>query len=344
MSIRYVKHKLIDAQKWNAAIQNSQHPLIYGHFEYLTAITESQWDALIFGDYEVVFPLPFKKILGIKYLVQPVWCQQLGAFGNSAAMVTTDDFFKIISTKFLRVRLQFNNYFDISKNHQTLFERSIPASLKKENPGNCYPVLDSSQVGLLTAHIHKSLKKLGVLGQKNNLVLPLNQAIQYNKDCRKNLNHLKSLTVNYKINQISVEEAIGVYRVAWGSQNPTLRDPQYKLLANAYHAFHQNHITQSHSFVISAHQEAKTLGTAIFFITATTNDNKLRTLHYVCAGPTSEGRDIGIMHGIIDFVIEHFKGQNVLFDFEGSSIPSVAAFYKKFGAIEHPFFTFRSGF
>jgi hypothetical protein len=55
------------------------------------------------------------------------------------------------------------------------------------------------------------------------------------------------------------------------------------------------------------------------------------------------GRAIGIMHGIINWVIQKYEGENVLLDFEGSSIPSVASFYKKFGATEFPYFVFQRG-
>lgn len=41
------------------------------------------WDALVWGDYEAVMPLPWKKKWGIKYVYTPMFLQRLGLFGNN---------------------------------------------------------------------------------------------------------------------------------------------------------------------------------------------------------------------------------------------------------------------
>jgi effector-binding domain-containing protein len=305
MSIQYVDHHQIDPTKWDSAILRSPHPLAYGLFEYLNAVCESQWDALIYNDYEAVFPLPFKKKFGIKYLVQPVFCQQLGAFGSNVN-VSTHDFLSAIPKRFFRVRLQLNPYFD-----QTNEVESIQTK---------------------PAGIIASSRKLTT---KTNMTIQLSQPLDYNKDCKKNLHRLAELPIEYKINAISIREAIDTYRKAWGKQNPEIEDEHYQLFANA--------CTEKLSFTVTAHhqKEGDLLGAAIFLITP---ENTKRSLHYVCAGPTEAGKSIGVMHGIIDFILNRYKGENMLFDFEGSSIASVASFYKKFGANEEPFFCFNRGF
>ena len=305
MSIQYVDHHQIDPTKWDSAILRSPHPLAYGLFEYLNAVCESQWDALIYNDYESVFPLPFKKKFGIKYIVQPVFCQQLGAFGSNVN-VRTNDFLSAIPKRFLRVRLQLNPYFDQTNEIESI--QTKPAGI-----------------------IASSRK----LTTKTNMTIQLSQPLDYNKDCKKNLHRLAELPIEYKINAISIREAIDTYRKAWGKQNPEIEDEHYQLFANA--------CTDKLSFTVTAHhqKEGDLLGAAIFLITP---ENTKRSLHYVCAGPTEAGKSIGVMHGIIDFILNRYKGENMLFDFEGSSIASVASFYKKFGANEEPFFCFNRGF
>jgi hypothetical protein len=305
MSIQYVDHHQIDPTKWDSAILRSPHPLAYGLFEYLNAVCESQWDALIYNDYEAVFPLPFKKKFGIKYLVQPVFCQQLGAFGSNVN-VSTHHFLSAIPKRFLRVRLQLNPYFDQTNEIESI--QTKPAGI-----------------------IASSRK----LTTKTNMTIQLSQPLDYNKDCKKNLHRLAELPIEYKINAISIRDAIDTYRKAWGKQNPEIGDEHYQLFANA--------CTEKLSFTVTAHhqKEGDLLGAAIFLITP---ENTKRSLHYVCAGPTEAGKSIGVMHGIIDFILNRYKGENMLFDFEGSSIASVASFYKKFGAIEEPFFCFNRGF
>ena len=305
MSIQYVDHHQIDPTKWDSAILRSPHPLAYGLFEYLNAVCESQWDALIYNDYEAVFPLPFKKKFGIKYLVQPVFCQQLGAFGSNVN-VSTHHFLSAIPKRFLRVRLQLNPYFDQTNEIESI--QTKPAGI-----------------------IASSRK----LTTKTNMTIQLSQPLDYNKDCKKNLHRLAELPIEYKINAISIRDAIDTYRKAWGKQNPDIGAEHYQLFANA--------CTDKLSFTVTAHhqKEGDLLGAAIFLITP---ENTKRSLHYVCAGPTEAGKSIGVMHGVIDFILNRYQGENMLFDFEGSSIASVASFYKKFGANEEPFFCFNRGF
>jgi hypothetical protein len=305
MSIQYVDHHQIDPTKWDSAILRSPHPLAYGLFEYLNAVCESQWDALIYNDYEAVFPLPFKKKFGIKYLVQPVFCQQLGAFGSNVN-VSTHHFLSAIPKRFFRVRLQLNPYFDQTNEIESI--QTKPAGI-----------------------IASSRK----LTTKTNMTIQLSQPLDYNKDCKKNLHRLAELPIEYKINAISIRDAIDTYRKAWGKQNPEIGDEHYQLFANA--------CTEKLSFTVTAHhqKEGDLLGAAIFLITP---ENTKRSLHYVCAGPTEAGKSIGVMHGVIDFILNRYQGENMLFDFEGSSIASVASFYKKFGANEEPFFCFNRGF
>ena len=305
MSIQYVDHHQIDPTKWDSAILRSPHPLAYGLFEYLNAVCESQWDALIYNDYESVFPLPFKKKFGIKYIVQPVFCQQLGAFGSNIN-VSTHHFLSAIPKRFLRVRLQLNPYFDQTNEVESI--QTKPAG-----------IIGSS----------------GKLTTKTNMTIQLSQPLDYNKDCKKNLHRLAELPIEYKINAISIRDAIDTYRKAWGKQNPEIGDEHYQRFANA--------CKEKLSFTVTAHhqKEGDLLGAAIFLITP---ENTKRSLHYVCAGPTEAGKSIGVMHGIIDFILNRYKGENMLFDFEGSSIASVASFYKKFGANEEPFFCFNRGF
>ena len=49
------------------------------------------------------------------------------------------------------------------------------------------------------------------------------------------------------------------------------------------------------------------------------------------------GRKSGANHFLLYELIREFSGQNLILDFEGSEIPSINFFYKKFGAIEQPY-------
>lgn len=53
--------------------------------------------------------------------------------------------------------------------------------------------------------------------------------------------------------------------------------------------------------------------------------------HYVFGAPTEDGRKRNSTHVLIDKFIEMHSQEEMVLDFEGSEIPSVAYFYKKFG-------------
>ncbi len=77
--IKFIKNKNIDIQKWDSCVEQAANRKIYAFSWYLDIVAES-WNALIFGDYEFVMPIPSNKKFGIPYIIQPPYCQQLGIF------------------------------------------------------------------------------------------------------------------------------------------------------------------------------------------------------------------------------------------------------------------------
>jgi len=114
--IKYIKHQDIDYKKWDHCIENAGNSRVYAMSWHLDR-TAGIWDALVWGDYDVVMPLPVRKKWGIKYLYQPFYCQQLGIFPNPSADIAME-FYNVVARKF--------SYFDIQINS---------ANLPPENPG-----------------------------------------------------------------------------------------------------------------------------------------------------------------------------------------------------------------
>lgn len=81
MTITRINHQDIDLKKWDQSILNSETPFVFAQSFYLNA-TCPQWEALIIGDYESVFPLTHKTKFGFTYLPQPPFTSQLGVFGK----------------------------------------------------------------------------------------------------------------------------------------------------------------------------------------------------------------------------------------------------------------------
>lgn len=59
--------------------------------------------------------------------------------------------------------------------------------------------------------------------------------------------------------------------------------------------------------------------------------------YYIMVGNHPDGKTLSASHTLIDAFIKDHAGQNIIFDFEGSDIPSLAFFYSSFGAKEEKY-------
>lgn len=104
--IHYIKHAEIDSDKWNQCIDGAFNCRIYAYDWHLDR-TAIEWDALVYGDYEFVMPLPFRKKMGIKYLYQPIFSQQLGIFPTPSKTIFSA-FIAAVSNRFKYADIQLN--------------------------------------------------------------------------------------------------------------------------------------------------------------------------------------------------------------------------------------------
>ncbi|MFH0759159.1 MAG: hypothetical protein V2B15_17865 [Bacteroidota bacterium] len=79
--IKFLHREEIDTGKWDDVIAHSPAETLYPYSWYLDASAEN-WSALVMDDYRFIMPLVWKKKYGIRYLYQPVLCQQLGLFSR----------------------------------------------------------------------------------------------------------------------------------------------------------------------------------------------------------------------------------------------------------------------
>jgi len=78
--IRKIKRKNLDVEKYSKALNDSLNYRIYAEVWYLDVLTDGNWECWIYGDYEVIMPVPFQLKFGIKFIIMPIYCQQLGVF------------------------------------------------------------------------------------------------------------------------------------------------------------------------------------------------------------------------------------------------------------------------
>jgi len=114
--IAYLKHQEIDKTKWNDCIRNSFNGYIYAYSWYLDIVCP-RWNALVEDDYKSVMPLTGNKKIGIRYLYQPPFTQQLGVFSvDKFSKEKVNEFIHAIPLhyKFIEINLNKYNAFDQS--------------------------------------------------------------------------------------------------------------------------------------------------------------------------------------------------------------------------------------
>lgn len=157
MKIKYLKHHQIDKKKWNSAVENSQNSLVYALFWFLD-IVSPDWEALIYDDYNIVMPLTWKRKMGVKYLYQPIFIQQLGIFSKEeiskeiviSFITEIDNYFKYVDIQLNCSNPDVNRggfilrntqFIDASKPYDELYQ-----NYKKNHKKNLQKVTDSGLV------------------------------------------------------------------------------------------------------------------------------------------------------------------------------------------------------
>jgi len=152
--IRYVINSKIDTVKWDNCIKLSFNGIVYAYSWYLDIVHEN-WDALIEDDYERVMPLPASKKLGVSYLLQPYFVQQLGVFSkNILTPAIVQLFIESIPKKYSLIDINLNSFntsdintFDITPNKNHVLDLI-----------NKYPVLSKKYSTNTSRNLKKSLK------------------------------------------------------------------------------------------------------------------------------------------------------------------------------------------
>ena len=78
--IKRITRKKLDVNQYTECLNRSVNYRIYAEVLYLDALVGENWDCYVLNDYEAIMPLPFVKKFGLKFIVQPTYCQQLGVF------------------------------------------------------------------------------------------------------------------------------------------------------------------------------------------------------------------------------------------------------------------------
>lgn len=291
MNIRLVKREDIDKLKWDSCVHYATYGNIYGYTWYLDNVSEN-WEGLVEGDYESVFPLVWNdKLFGVKQIYQPFLAQQTGIYSVN-----------LLSPKRIRS-----------------FIAAIPEEYKKV-------VLHMNEQNFV-----KNIEGYQ-LEERTNLVLDLNQnyddiAANYSKNHKRNLK--KARKSKYIINgNIKPERLMEQYKLYQGIKIPDFKEDSY----HAAHRIIYNALHRGRGFMSGIQsKDGEMLASAFFAM----SHNRMILLF---PSTTPKGRENSVMHLLIDLIIQSNAGKRMLLDFEGSSVESIARFYKGFGAENRPYY------
>ncbi|RRB02377.1 GNAT family N-acetyltransferase [Larkinella rosea] len=87
--VRYLSRNQIDDQAYDRCIALSPQRMIYAFSWYLDVVSPG-WELLVADDYAFVMPLPVRKRYGVKAVIQPLFCHQLGLFAADKTPDTAD--------------------------------------------------------------------------------------------------------------------------------------------------------------------------------------------------------------------------------------------------------------
>ncbi|AQS93744.1 hypothetical protein BXQ17_06585 [Polaribacter sp. BM10] len=104
----------------------------------------------------------------------------------------------------------------------------------------------------------------------------------------------------------------------------------YKVLTALSNAILRNR----KGFLLGVFKDEQLLGGALF----TDHDNRIT---YLFAAFTVKGKTLQASSFLLSEVIKKYQNSNLILDFEGGNMPSIAKFYRSFGAEEENYFAFK---
>jgi hypothetical protein len=163
--------------------------------------------------------------------------------------------------------------------------------------------------------------------KKCNLILHLNRSFhEIENDFRKDfVNQIKKNKLNYESSG-EIEKVIQLFKENYGDK--------LRISSNAYkHWFSLcKHLHSTGEILVRKVLSAKgeLISTALLL-------KDQRRIYYVMSATLPAGRKQHANYFLLYHLIKEFAEQDLIFDFEGSELPSIKSFFLKFGPVEQPY-------
>jgi hypothetical protein len=195
------------------------------------------------------------------------------------------------------------------------FLKAIPSKFKYWdiyfNPGNLFKLKDFN------------------LYERMNYVLDLDTDYAslynaYRDNIKRNIK--KSEQYGLSINKnIAITEVISLAKEQ--TNNALVKADVFASFEKLYELLYSDHKATTYGVYT---KEGRLIASAAFFF----SHNRA---YYIMVGNHPDGKTLGASHALINAFIRDHAGEDIILDFEGSDIPSLAFFYSSFGAVEEKY-------
>jgi len=167
--------------------------------------------------------------------------------------------------------------------------------------------------------------------QRTNFSLLLNYDYEtlkqhFNENTKRNIRKAQSIKYIYQ-KGFSINKVIEFARLQLKTQG-TQTDRDIERFNELYEMLRQKNMANTYGIFSNT---GVLLSSCVFFF----SHNRA---YYILVGNNPEGRNIGASHALINEFIKEYSGKNIILDFEGSDITTLANFYRGFGAREEKYF------
>lgn len=166
---------------------------------------------------------------------------------------------------------------------------------------------------------------------RNNYILDFNRSYDqlfdnYSPAFTKSLRRIQKFGLSYRKSD-DADSAIKLYQDLYGKSLPFFPPESYANFNSVANKLQEEQKVE----VREVYSSAGELVASVLLI----NDGE--RLYNVISNLSSEGRRLEANYFLYDQLLREFAGRTLMFDFEGSDIKGIAAFYKKFNPVEQPY-------
>jgi hypothetical protein len=146
----------------------------------------------------------------------------------------------------------------------------------------------------------------------------------YSENLKRNIKRARTKQLAL-IKDVPPQTVLSLFIDTTGKRINSYSDKDYKKMLDFMHLFSNKERGISYALITPD----KKICSAAFFLKSD------KRITYLKGASTEFGRDNGGMHLLFDLLIHEYSGKEIVLDFGGSNIPSLARFYKNFGAKDY---------